>query len=801
MENENNQIPISEQSQPSSENKKINKVIKIILTIFGLITFGLLIFFAYRYYSKNYQAPKQKTEIATSTISALTDTKNAFQDLNLQTVQQFSDCPPLKTYDEITTDENPDEVAEKLYKAMRQNDYSYILPHLYCDQDCQKTMFDQLHLCYDDVNKLDEWASQRNEKVEFINFSSIALEKTATSSIYAIKYTISNIDSNGKVSQATFGGSSSMKLTKIGKRWKININDGLEYVLSAFSQDLKIYNDIKKCLSLPPVTYTSPTAGGLLKIDDSNNPLNGLIIKFPKLKEPLEVEISCLDQFPKMNDSLPITLPISIKFNKSAKQLTQEQSEIRDSLTPADASSLSISEISDLYNQIKFDFVIPYYDISFNEENAYPFIGSLSDTRVLDINKNLLSAYSYSLPEIIFGTTMFDSIKPINLNQKSIVDSDNDGLADHIESIFNTDKDNPDTDSDGHFDSEEIINEYNPTGNNHISISDPATQNKILILDDQSSEASSGLTCYKIYSYDFATNNLKKLIEDSSAHFFLSPDHQKIIYDTCSVKNSGSIKTLYDINSGQKENINNQYPESDQLLWQDIWLKKDNVVQTFAENYSLILYNQKLAQKTNLESFSRTAVSYYPSKDRNYLYCSGNNNAYRLNILQDKIDKEYSFNSPVMYFSPNTNQLFYIKANEKNLTDKIYIYNDKNDTSTRLTDLDDSYQETISWHLQENKKLLFNVIHISQEKSIDQNMYNEYQLGIYDPKTGKLNYIKEKGMPLDNFQLMKIIISPDGQNIAYYDNIKQKVVIYNLDKKSFTKEIDVPTAPSEMIWY
>lgn len=49
-----------------------------------------------------------------------------------------------------------------------------------------------------------------------------------------------------------------------------------------------------------------------------------------------------------------------------------------------------------------------------------------------------------------------------------IVDSDADGLADDLESYYDTDPNNPDTDGDGYLDGEEINNGYNPNGEGRL---------------------------------------------------------------------------------------------------------------------------------------------------------------------------------------------------------------------------------------------------------------------------------------------------------------------------------------------
>ena len=64
----------------------------------------------------------------------------------------------------------------------------------------------------------------------------------------------------------------------------------------------------------------------------------------------------------------------------------------------------------------------------------------------------------------------FEKIPVANMNFDNGHDNDNDGLSNQIEDAFGTDKENQDTDSDGHNDKKEILSGFDPTGNTKLDI-------------------------------------------------------------------------------------------------------------------------------------------------------------------------------------------------------------------------------------------------------------------------------------------------------------------------------------------
>ncbi|MEA3449914.1 MAG: hypothetical protein U9Q85_02955 [Patescibacteria group bacterium] len=71
-------------------------------------------------------------------------------------------------------------------------------------------------------------------------------------------------------------------------------------------------------------------------------------------------------------------------------------------------------------------------------------------------------------------------------------DNDNDGLGNRLEETLLTDKDNPDSDNDGHSDYDEIINNYNPIGADKILIDENFVKKntgKIFLQIEQNGEA------------------------------------------------------------------------------------------------------------------------------------------------------------------------------------------------------------------------------------------------------------------------------------------------------------------------
>ena len=91
------------------------------------------------------------------------------------------------------------------------------------------------------------------------------------------------------------------------------------------------------------------------------------------------------------------------------------------------------------------------------------------------------------------GITNFNLQKiPIGINDLTGVDSDNDGLSDLFEDAINTNKNNIDTDGDGHDDKAEISGDYDPNSMGKLFYDSKFSNNqtgKILLQVEQNGEA------------------------------------------------------------------------------------------------------------------------------------------------------------------------------------------------------------------------------------------------------------------------------------------------------------------------
>ncbi len=91
------------------------------------------------------------------------------------------------------------------------------------------------------------------------------------------------------------------------------------------------------------------------------------------------------------------------------------------------------------------------------------------------------------------GITNIDLKKiPIGLSNLTGPDSDKDGLPDLFEDAIGTDKENPDTDNDGHNDKQELEGQYNPNGEGKLNTNQKFAQNqegKILLQVEGNGEA------------------------------------------------------------------------------------------------------------------------------------------------------------------------------------------------------------------------------------------------------------------------------------------------------------------------
>lgn len=396
-------------------------IIEILLVIICICIAGGISYVGYQYYQKNSKSVSHLT--SNNLNETIQNSENINRENSVKVVDdiadnaQFSNCSAMKNYDDIANDENPDEVAEPLYRAITQDDYDYMLPHLHCDENCQKTIFNVLGLCFDEYIELDKWISEQEKEVEFLESSTTLIDKTDSTAKYQISYKITYIEPNGEIRRGYQSGNYEMELMKDGQRWKMDLGANLENTLALSLQLQAVYNDIQKCVNLPPLTYTIPTSNGYFEVNDSNHPLYGFAIDFPNLREPLKISVTCSEKFPQMNSSFQITLPISINYDKDIAQLISEQDE---------------QTASNIY-QNQFHYTLPYYDVGFNDESGYAGavgakqinassseIDVFYPTKIIDTQNNLLAVDSFSLHPIIFGIGMMDSVNPQVIDKTSI---------------------------------------------------------------------------------------------------------------------------------------------------------------------------------------------------------------------------------------------------------------------------------------------------------------------------------------------------------------------------------------------
>ena len=117
------------------------------------------------------------------------------------------------------------------------------------------------------------------------------------------------------------------------------------------------------------------------------------------------------------------------------------------------------------------------------------------------INPENQSMHSLGRPQDAFsvmrgqgvGITNIDLRKiPMGLSNLTGPDSDQDGLPDLFEDAIGTDKENPDTDNDGHNDKQELESQYNPNGEGKLNTNQNFAQNqkgKILLQVEGNGEA------------------------------------------------------------------------------------------------------------------------------------------------------------------------------------------------------------------------------------------------------------------------------------------------------------------------
>lgn len=826
MKEENKQKANSSPTPPQTTTfKKGNNLLWIIISVFVILIIGVVLYY---YFSHN---QKEDSDPARTDIEINQNDEKTNEDI-VQTEEEHKEndnvCPPYEFDDNnIETEENPDEVVETLNRALKSNDYEYIISHMHCDKKCQQVIFDELGVCMDKFWELDKRVSEQKKEVKILELSTNIIQKTEDKAKYEVESKFTHLEPDKQEQGGTYIRTEEYELLKVGKRWKMDLMQNIKYTLGALSHYQAMFNDLDKCKDKEPIEYTAPVSDGHLEINNAGHPLNGLKIDFPTLKEPLKVKIACLDKYPTLpTRDIHITLPISIEFDKDLEILKSEQAELFKQLLNKEDYSFN------MISQTEFRYTLPYYDIGFNDETGFAHINgsyniadssresdTLFPTEIIDAKNNYLSAASSLLYKMVFADTSMEYLKSKKLKRDMFsTDADHDGLADHIEEIFGADKNNSDTDKDGYLDGDEVKGGYSPAGSGNISKETLNMENKILYTiaasaKDTTNDISRMLSCSKIYSYDVATEEIQELTDNADGVFYLSSDNKKVIYENkeCTSESYTGKKDamVFDLETKEKKVSERVAMIAERMmLWKDIYLQREYDGEFFSENYSLVLYNQNLNKKTDIKSFSGNSLITIPSNDGNYLFCSGYHGSYRIDLLKDKLDKEYDFESSILYVTPDGHQLAYLKQDIEEMSHKIYIYNDQTDTSKRLTDLDKNYQESIipntSLNAQGNKKLLFFVYKIDDiEKIMGDDNDVEFQLGIYDPSTNKIDYIKEEGLPADMMIVMNMYIamSPDGSKIAYFDSAKKKLVIYSIESKSIIKEISTPDKPSYLIWY
>lgn len=439
MEEKNNQnINTSPELFVQPTKRKI--LIKIVLVVVGIFVVSMASFASYQHYQKSIKRDVTN-KVGEKNIQA--DNKPIREKIKIEADKQNNKtCPPVKIDDNIVIDENSDEVADLLYRASRDGDYDYILPHMYCNELCQQTIFEKSGLCFDESVELDKWASEQERSVKLLELSSIPSEKTENMAKYEISYKLTGVKLNGEVEAWSENGKDSMELIKIGKRWKIDMGRNMEYTLALLLQYQMLHDNIQKCKKFPPIIYTAPISNGHLEISDPNHPLYGFSIDFPDLKEPLDITVSCAEKYLLTNDIFHVTLPVSIKYNKDYKKLMSEQDELLISINKQYSErkltdKLSSDEAMSLMKRTLFRYTLPYYNVSFNDETGYAFAvvaTSLDISRELthplfpefigdgiDVKNNHFSVRSIEPYSFVFGVTDKKHIKPylIDKNNKN----------------------------------------------------------------------------------------------------------------------------------------------------------------------------------------------------------------------------------------------------------------------------------------------------------------------------------------------------------------------------------------------
>lgn len=278
-------------------------------------------------------------------------------------------------------EEDPAQVAVKFVtENFTNNDYKYIIDHMYCDAACEQVYQKQLNMSFRESMAFDEKIKIYTEAVKINTIDAKEKEKTASKVSYDVAINYSPIVGRGSI-----GETWPLTLEKRGNKWMMNVKD-IYGVISIYQNYIKILADMQKCRQAQPIIFNIPVEGGTFAVSDNTHPLYGFSIRMPKLKEALKLTISCDDSFIPVDISFSYrTLPISIVSDKVfSSDMIASESDIFPGIGVDIKKTEASKELGGKWPMIK----IPYYDAAGTAaENQLPMIIG-SDNQPTDPNAN-----------------------------------------------------------------------------------------------------------------------------------------------------------------------------------------------------------------------------------------------------------------------------------------------------------------------------------------------------------------------------------------------------------------------------
>lgn len=225
-------------------------------------------------------------------------------------------------------EENPEDIAKRLIMAsFSNNDKEFVNERSYCDSSCQQNIKENLSMTFEEY--LDwSWKIGALERKMIVNKLETKV-KNKTENEADIEYTInySDVDDNDHVMPIRGSATNTIdfKLIKVDNKWMTDETEVLNYSIPLTKNYQKLFSDLEKCYQMQSVEFNIPTNGGTFSIDDTNNPLYGFSIRFPKLKESMKVSVSC-SEFPLTTvGTFYVSLPISIKADKDFLEVVADK--------------------------------------------------------------------------------------------------------------------------------------------------------------------------------------------------------------------------------------------------------------------------------------------------------------------------------------------------------------------------------------------------------------------------------------------------------------------------------------------